>query len=330
MNEFRMGTIGSGAIVHSILNYVQKEARGIRLYAVYSRTMDRGRSLAEKYGAEKVYTNLEAFLEDADIDLIYIASPNLLHYEQTKRALLAGKHVICEKPFCPRADQAKELITLAKERHLFLVEAVPTTFLPNYPIVTDSLKKLRKVKLVLANYSKLSSRYSQLLAGELPNIFNPQFAGGCLMDINYYNVYLTVALFGKPQTAAYSPNLYRGIDTSGVVHMQYDGFVAECAAAKDTWGVNFYQVEGENGFLYIRDGSNGIAEVRIVTGDSDRTIDLQPVPDRRYYEVKELDALLQAGDHKSLEARLNITLAAVETVEAVRKAAGIVFPGDKE
>jgi predicted dehydrogenase len=182
---------------------------------------------------------------------------------------------------------------------------------------------------VLANYSQYSSRYDKLLAGEVPNIFNPEYAGGALMDINYYNVYLTVALYGKPEQAVYHPNLYQGkYDTSGVVHLQYPGFVAECAGAKDTWGVNAYQIEGEQGFLYVRDGSNGLAEIRIVTKNSDDTINLQSNPDRWFYEVQALTGLMLREDYDSVYARLDMMQDAVETTEKARKNAGLFFPGD--
>ena len=90
---------------------------GIRpsLEAVYSRTEEKGRALAGEYGCSRVYTDMDAFLGTDEINTVYIATPNLLHYEQAKKALLAGKHVILEKPFCTRALQAEELIRLAKE-----------------------------------------------------------------------------------------------------------------------------------------------------------------------------------------------------------------------
>ena len=164
MKELRLGTIGSGSIVHTILDNV-KLVDGIRLTAVYSRTEEKGSQLAAEYGAERVYTDLDAFLGDEEMNTVYIASPNLLHYEQTKKALLAGKHVICEKPFCTKAEQARELTALAKEKQLFLADAVPTAFLPNLEALKKELPKVGRVKLVLGNYSQYSSRYDQVLKG---------------------------------------------------------------------------------------------------------------------------------------------------------------------
>ncbi len=328
MKEIRLGTIGSGVIVHSVLDGV-KATDGIRLAAVYSRSREKGETLAKEYGASKVYTDMEEFLQDEEINFVYIATPNLLHYEQTKKALLAGKNVICEKPFCTKVQQAEELVALAKERGLFLVDAVPTAFLPNLEVLRRELPKIGKIRLVQGNYSQYSSRYDLLKKGEVPNIFNPEYAGGCLMDINFYNIYLNVALFGKPQSAVYYPNIYPGLlDTSGIVVMQYDGFVSESAGAKDTWGVNFFQIEGEDGYIYVRDGSNGLAQIEVVTRTSAETLNEQENPDRWFYEVQNLTKLVLRDDYDAVYRRLDTMLIVMEVLETVRKEAGIFFPGD--
>lgn len=328
MKELCLGTIGSGSIVHTILDQVNV-TDGIRLTAVYSRTEEKGRQVAAEYGADRVYTDLDAFLADEEMNTVYIASPNLLHYEQTRKTLLAGKHVICEKPFCTKADQARELTALAKEKRLFLADAVPTAFLPNLEVLKRELPKVGKVRLVLGNYSQYSSRYDLVLQGEVPNVFNPEYGGGCLMDINFYNVYLNAALFGKPMSSVYYPNRCGELaDTSGVLIMQYDGFVSSSAGAKDTWGVNYFQIEGEKGHIYIRDGSNGLAEIRVVTKDSEETFDWQDNPEWRFYEVQKLTEYMLAGDYEAVYGRLDVTIHVIEILEEARKKAGILFPGD--
>ena len=330
MKEIHLGTIGSGVIVRSILDCVQ-QTEGVHLEAVYSRTEEKGRALARDYGAEKVYTDMGTFLSDGAVDVVYIATPNLLHYEQVKGALLAGKHVICEKPFCTRVDQARELLELARERRLFLIEAVPTPFLPNFPVLKEHLPKVGPVKLVLGNYTQYSARYDRLLAGEPPNIFNPQLAGGCLMDINYYNVYLTAALFGSPDRAEYYPNRFAGgADTSGVMVLTYPGFTASLAGAKDARGGSFYHIQGERGCLRVKDGSNGLAEIQVVTETGEETYNLQPDPNRWLYEVRAVTSLIRSGDCDTAYSLLrDITLPTVETVETARKKAGLRFPGDQ-
>lgn len=330
MQEIRLGTIGSGFIVHNILDAVAK-VEGIRCAAVYSRTQEKGQPLAEKYDVEKVYTDMDAFLADDEINCVYVASPNLLHYEHAKAALLAGKHVLCEKPFCSKFVHAKELVDIAKAKRLFLMEAVPTTYLPNYSILKEAIGKIGKIKLVQGNFSQYSSRYDAFLRGENPNIFNPEFAGGCLMDINFYNVYLNVALFGKPKNAVYFPNIAKKvhIDTSGVLIMQYDDFVTTNTGAKDTWGENFYLIEGEKGYIYAEGGSCSLRNLRVVTKEGKESFWGQNDEERWDYEMKYLTELLLAEDYDKLYKKLEITLDTVEIMEKARKEAGIYFPGDK-
>lgn len=328
MKKIRLGTVGSGFIVRLILDNV-KRTEGIELEAVYSRSREKGEQLAACYGCGKVYTDMDAFLADESIDLVYIATPNLLHYEQARKALLAGKHVLLEKPFTTKAEHARELAALAEERGLFLLEAAPTSFLPNFAILKEELKKIGKIRLVMSNYSQYSSRYDAVLRGEKPAIFDPEYAGGCLMDINFYNVLLNVLLFGKPKSAVYHPNRYPGLsDTSGVMVMEYDGFVSTNAGAKDTWGINFFQIEGEQGFIHIENGANGLKSIRTVTKDSDDTYNAQPDPDRWFYEIREVTRMLLEEDRESAVERLERTLETVQVMESARKAAGILFPGD--
>ena len=330
MTEIRLGTIGSGFIVHNILDAVAKVGE-IRCAAVYSRTKEKGQPLAEKYGVEKVYTDMESFLADEEVNCVYVASPNILHYEQTKKALLAGKHVLCEKPFCTNLEHAKELVNIAKDKGLFLMEAVPTTYLPNYDVLRRELPKIGRIRVVQGNFSQYSSRYDAFLRGELPNVFNPEFAGGCLMDINFYNVYLNVALFGMPREVHYYPNIsgLANIDTSGVLMMQYDDFVSTNTGAKDTWGENFFLIEGEKGYIQADGGSCSLRNLKVVTKDCEEEFWGQVDEERWDYEIKNLTKHLLSDDYEGIYKKLDITLQAVEIIENARKEAGIYFPGDK-
>ena len=328
MEKIRLGTIGSGIIVHHILDAVIR-TEGIELEAVYSRTREKAQALAEQYGGKKIYTDMDAFLADPEVDMVYIATPNLLHYPQAKKALLAGKHVLLEKPFTTKAEHARELVALAKEKGLYLIDAVPTAYLPNLKLLKQQIPKVGRIRLVMSNYSQYSSRYDQVLAGEVPNMFNPDYAGGCLMDINFYNIYLNVALFGKPKAQIYHPNIYpKLVDTSGVMLLQYEDFVSSNVGAKDTWGINFFQIEGEKGYIYVEGGSNGFDRIRVVTKTSEEVLNVQPEEDRRFFEVQEVTRLVLEEERQDLDSRLQTMLAVMETLEQGRKAAGIFFPGD--
>ena len=328
MQEIRLGTIGSGMIVHSVLDNAVK-TEGVKLEAVYSRSQAKAEELAGHYGAKKTYMDMNALLGDDDINTVYIATPNLLHYPQAKAALSAGKHVICEKPIVTRYAHAEELRNAASTKRLLLVEAAPTMFLPNYRLLREKLPEIGRMSLVMSNYSQYSSRYDAVLRGEKPSIFNPEFAGGCLMDINFYNILLNTALFGTPKHTKYYPNIYPGLaDTSGVFVMQYDGFVSTNSGAKDTWGINHFTIEGEKGYIRVEE-PNGIKSVRVVTRSSDDTYNLQPCPDRWKYEVEGLARLMLSEDYSALNGMLSVSLETVKVMEAARLEAGIKFPGDE-
>ena len=328
MKSIHLGTIGTGDIVHRVLDNAVK-TESVKLCAVYSRTQEKADELANRYGAEKTYTDMEAFLSDDDMNTVYIASPNLLHYPQAKAALLAGKNVICEKPLVPSYAQAEELRNIAAGKGLFLFEAVPTLYLPNYGILREKLPEIGRIRLVMSNYSQYSSRYDAVLRGEKPNIFNPEYGGGSLMDINYYNIKLNIALFGTPIHAKYYPNIYPGLsDTSGIFMMEYADFVSTNAGAKDTWGINHFTIEGEKGYIRV-DEPNGLKSVIVVTHTGEEVYNLQDSLDRWKYEVAGIVRLMQSEDYEAMKAMLSVSLETVRVMEGARLEAGIIFPCDR-
>ena len=210
-----------------------------------------------------------------------------------------------------------------------LVDATPTAYMPNLAIIQEQLPKLGRIRMVMSNYSQYSSRYDLLLQGQVHNTFNPEFAGGCLMDLNYYNLYMNILLFGKPRNAVYYPNLWKnGIDTSGVLVMQYADFVSTNTAAKDASGENFFQIEGEKGFIYATTGPAALDEIHVVTKAGEEVFNEQDNPDRWYYEVTDVAQRLLRDDYDTIYSRLDTMLTVIETLENVRKEAGIFFPGD--
>ena len=328
MDKIRLGTIGSGPIVYKVLT-AAKEAEGIELCAVYSRNEDTGNKLANEFQCEKVYTDFDAFLNDEEVNFVYAASPNLLHYEQSKKALLAGKNVYCEKPFTSTTKECEELFQLAKEKNLILLEAAPTMYIPNFYLFQEEIKKLGDIKLVMGNFTQYSSRYDQLREGEMTNIFDPKMAGGCLMDINIYNILVNIGLFGKPKDIKYFPNFYKDTnsDTSGIAILDYGSFTSACIGSKDAKGENFFVVEGEKGSIkspYV----SQLPSLHVVTDDGDEEITLQDDPNHRIYQMKEFARIILENDTERIAYLQQITKDLCETLEKARKSAHIVFPND--
>lgn len=325
----RIGTVGTGRIVDEFI-LALKDVENVQCIAVYSRKEETAKSFADKHLIQKIYTDYDSFLGDESIDFIYIASPNSLHYDYALKALEKGKNVICEKPFTSTVKEAKELIDLAKEKHLFLFEAITTLNFPNYEVIKESLSKLGAIKLVQCNYSQYSSRYDQLLEGEVTNIFNPQFSGGCLVDINIYNLHFVTGLFGKAKEVRYFPNkAENGIDTSGIVILRYDDFLCTCTGAKDSESPSFIVIQGTKGYIKVNTPPSRALSFEIKTKDQMKVYDQDTQVNRMTYEIRNFYKLYQAKDYQKCYELLDHSLKVIETATQARKDAGIVFEADK-
>lgn len=316
--------IGTGAITKSMLAEFQR-SDVLRCTSIYSRKEETGRAMAEAFGLERVYTDFDVMLADPAIDMVYVASPNSIHYGQTKAALLAGKHVICEKPFAPTVAEAEELIALAKEKGLLLFESITTAHHPHYGFVKENLPKLGKLKVVSATFCQFSSRYPALLAGKPSPVLNHAFAGGALMDINLYNIHFVVGLFGAPKSVRYFPNRHEsGVDTSGMLVLEYEDFLCQCTGAKDCAARNGVQIIGEDGYMEITPSSSNCQTVELnVRGKEPVSVHLPENP--WYHEVQDIGRLVAAKDYDYCYKALETTRNVVEVLEKARAYAGFNF-----
>lgn len=272
----KLGIIGTGKIIAEAL-YAILPIKEIELSAIFARphSREKGKEIAEKHNIPLVYTDYDELLNNSDIDTVYIGLVNNVHYEYAKKALQKGKHVILEKPFTGTYSEAKELMETAKAYNCFIFEAV--TVLHNDVIdkMRDILPKLGTVRMFMANYSQYSSRYDRYLAKDVDPSFSPEHLGGALRDINVYNIHYAVALLGAPKGAHYYPNVgFNGIDTSGTLIMEYDGFSAICTGAKDSDSPCFVCIQGEKGYIKIngKPSSDFNLTISIVDDDKNETV----------------------------------------------------------
>jgi predicted dehydrogenase len=324
----KIGTVGTGKIVDMILSSIVK-TDGMICSAVYSRDEKRGSSLAQKYGIECVYTNYHQLLEDDNVNFVYLASPNSFHFEQAMKAMDAGKNVIIEKPFTSNHQEARKLMEKAKEKSLFLFEAVTTMYLPNYTAVKNQLNKIGRVRIVHCDFSQYSSRYNMLKEGSITNIFSPDYSGGALMDLGLYNIHFMVGLFGSPDRVYYFPNRYEnGIDTSGILILVYSDFVCECTQAKDTQGSNGVQIQGEEGYIEIENSCNVCDLVHLVLKDKEYIYNENSMTDPWTHEMQQISKMVTAIDYEGCYNKLEITQEVMKVLDRARLDAGIIFPAD--
>lgn len=326
----KIATIGTGRIVEEFLNAV-KEVDGTECAAVFSRKEETGRALADKYGIKSVYTSYQELLKSPDMDYIYIASPNSLHFNYAFEALKAGKHVICEKPFTSTVEEAKQLISLAKEKKLFLFEAITTLHLPNYISLKEKLSAIGQIKLVQCNYSQYSSRYDKFLAGEITNAFDTKFSGGALQDINVYNTHFMLGLFGAPREVKYIANIAEnGIDTSGILMLKYDDFICEAVGAKDSESPSFVIIQGTKGYIKLNSPANQCLSFEAGVGGSIENYNEQSISNRMVYELMDFKKLYEEKAYDKCYKLLEHSLRVINTLVAARKYAGIVFEADNK
>ncbi len=324
----RIGTVGTGVIVDGFFDAVSK-TDNVKVAAVYSRTEETAKAFAEKHGVNKWHSDRDAFLNDSDLDVIYVASPNSLHYQWSLDALKAGKGVICEKPFVSTLQEFETLDKLAKEKGLFLVEAITTPHLPNFQMLRDHLHKIGPIRLVQLNFSQYSSKHKAFLEGKNPNVFNPAFAGGSLMDINYYNLRFMLDLFGEPDEIHYFANLAEnGIDTSGVLIMRYPGFVAEAAGAKDSRSENMVQIQGEKGYIMVPKESSRCISFTVFSPEGEETFNEQQDNNALVYEMRDFSEIFQKQDFDRVNESLEMSRRAMKWLEKARKDGGVYFDGE--
>lgn len=229
----KLGIIGTNWITQQFIDAAVESAEW-QLTSVYSRHAETARAFADKNHADEIFTDLDAFFSQGSFDTVYIASPNSLHFAQAKQAIAYGKHVIVEKPAVASQQEFEQLDAVLKAHpDVLLFEAARQIHEVNFQRVKDQIKKLSLVQGATLTYMKYSSRYDAVLAGEEPNIFSLNFAGGALQDLGVYLAYDAVGWFGMPEEVAYYPTLTRtGVDGKGVAILRYADFTVTLNVGK--------------------------------------------------------------------------------------------------
>ncbi len=324
----KLATIGSGMIVELFLDALS-QVEGMQCEAIYSRTQVKAQALADKFGVKKTYTSLTAMFDDPKIDVIYVASPNSLHFEQAKQALLADKHVICEKPLTSTLAELDALLELAHQQDKIFVEAITNIHLPNFNTLKENLAKIGEVKMVLCNFLQYSSRMDLYKKGEVTNVFNPEFSGGALMDLNVYNLHFVIGLFGKPSKATYHPQLgFNGIDLAGVAILEYPSMSAVCVAGKNVQAQNASMIYGEQGSIKIEGEVSLIKEFVIDDGKSEQTYNNQNLKNHMVYEIQAFADIINNHDTRRADALNQHSRDVYEVLHKIRRDANIIFHAD--
>ena len=216
-----------------------------------------------------------------------------------------GKHVLCEKPLASNAKEAREMIRVARQNGVTLMEAMKSTLTPNFRQLRRHLAEAGCLRRYFASYCQYSSRYDKLKAGIVLNAFNPELSNGAMMDLGVYTVYPLVVLFGRPKRiSATGLKLSTGVDGQGAVNFEYENLNATV--------------------LY------SIREVKFIPkGGQIQDLSVLASHNEYYYEIAEFIDLIERRLCESTINSHDHSLATLEIIDEVRKQSGIIYPADK-
>ena len=247
----RLATVGTSDITEKFLSACRLTGR-YEFHTAYSRSLENGEIFAKKQGFKHFSDDLIAVAQNPEIDTVYIATPNVFHYEQSKLFLENGKNVICEKPITTDCKKYDELLALANEKELICAEAIMSRHTAGRNILLDALSQIGKISQARIDFCQLSSRYERYKKGEKLNIFDMSLAAGTLMDLGVYCVYAAIDLLGKPDsvsaTAAFDNN---GADLSGGAVLGFKDFTAVLSYSKIGQSAIGSEIVGDKGVVKI-------------------------------------------------------------------------------
>lgn len=313
-----LGIVGAGMIVKDFLSFTH-ELPEIKLEAIVARNIENLKNLQSMYNIKEIFTDLDECLSSPSIDTIYVAVPNNLHYSVAKKALEAGKNVICEKPFTLDYHETVELFELAESKNLILIEAITNQYLPNYLEIKENLSQIGNIRLVECNYSQLSSRYEVFKKGIIAPVFDKNQGGGVLGDLNIYNIHFVVGLFGAPKNSEYYPNIVREVDTSGILILEYDEFKVVCIAAKDTYNNSYANIQGDKGLIKVIGTLNEVPNYIIKNNEVEMKVNKNIHKHRMYSEFKKFIDVIDNKDFDFMQKQKKHSLAVMEIFDKSRK-----------
>ncbi len=315
--KMRWAILGTGAVANRFAASLNNIPERAELTAVGSRNLDTAAAFAEKYDIPAAHGSYQDVALDPNVDIVYIGTPHPVHHRDARMSLEAGKHVLCEKAFTMNAAEAEDLITLAREKDLFLMEAMWTRFFPIQVRIREIL-----AEGLLGELQGLVIHHAYMGLEELPESYPPELGMGTFMDQAPYGVNFAYAVLGPPKRTTnittFGP---RGINyqTSGV--FEHDG------GALTTWMASRTAVDVKEAVIF---GSKGKIDVHApwykptamtlhIQGQEPQTIEM-PLDGYVGYEYEALAVMdaIQAGRRECAVMPLDETLAIMKTIDGMR------------
>lgn len=320
----KWGIIGPGAIAHKFANEVHNTAQG-KLISIYGRNEERTSKFAKEYNLVKYYTDIDEFLNCGEIDAVYIATPHNSHMEFAEKCIRSGKHVLCEKPFSYNHKTSKEILELAKENNVFIMEALWTLFLPAVKKAKSWIEEGRigNVKLITANFGfksevDLSSR-----------LYNPELAGGALLDVGIYTILISNFITNNipSEINASAVMTKTNVDETDTISLKYKN--GECASLTCTITCdteNNAVIYGDKGKIVITDFSKA---KKSYLYENDNIVEtFEDVYDGvgYKYEIEEANKCILENKLESEYSSHKVTLELAQIMDEIKEQIGLVYP----
>ena len=322
----RWGIIGTGWIADKMAEglSVVKDAT---LAAVASREVGRAVEFARRHRVSRAYGSYEELAADPGIDVVYIATPHPFHCANTLLCLEHGKGVLCEKPFAMNEREVMEMISAARERRVFLMEAFWTRFLPSIDRVLELVASgvLGEVRHIKSDFGAITRFDPDHRA------FNKTLGGGSLLDIGIYPVFLTLLLWGEPDQISTVPHIGpTGVDESLALTFKYrDGRIATLFSSFMVNSTVETHICGTRGRLKLNRWWHCPVPIELTGGEGKtETIQFGYVGNGYNYEAEEVTRCLRAGKTESDILPLDFSLRLIRLLDRIRVEMGLVYDAD--
>ena len=324
--QLRVGIIGAGWIAEKAAITLDGLAN-CEAYAIASRSKEKAEAFAEKWKIRKAYGSYSELIADPSVDLVYVATPHSHHYDVTREALLAGKPCLVEKAFMANLRQAKEIVALARERKVFLAEAIWTRYQPVVAMMRELIgSRIGTPKLLTATLG-----YSM---GDKPRIMRADLCGGALLDLGVYALNFVRMFFDADilRITSQCVKSQTGMDLTNAMTLTLsNGVLCNLQSSAACVGDNIGVIAGTDGNLIIDNINN---PQKITVNGPDRTyIETIPVPQQitgyEYQFVACRQALID-GLLEPKEMPLEETLYIMQLMDSLRKDWDVRYPMDEE
>ena len=320
--RIKWGIIGLGKIANKFAKDLVQVADA-DLYAVASRKREKAVEFAKQYDAKIAYGSYTQLIEDENLQVIYIATPHVLHFELTKECLKAGKAVLCEKPFAINSSQANKMINLARSENVFLMEALWTRFLPHFQFVKQEIEsgKFGNIKSVKADFG-FKAEFDPA-----KRLFNKSLGGGSLLDIGIYPVFLAYSILGFPEEIeAEAEFAETGVDYSCNMTFRYSGNVqADLYSTFKEKTPTIAEIELEKGKIILNSRFHEPTSVTVISEDKEETKDFGVTTTGYNFEAAYVTKMIQKGKKESDIWSLDHTKDLMGLLDKIREKIGLEY-----